>query len=110
MTRLQGSLRRELDIKGQPHVVTLTPEGFKLTEKGRRIGLEISWDDLVSGDAAMAAALNASLEAGARSSRKRKAGTEVKSDQATAAGRQRKREAPAPARPRRSRAVRKVIE
>ena len=61
MTRLEGPLKREIDIRGKAHVVTLTPEGFKLTQKGRRIGLQITWADLVSGDAAMAAALNASL-------------------------------------------------
>lgn len=61
MTRLDGPLKREIDIRGKAHVVTLTPEGFKLTQKGRRIGLQIAWADLVSGDAAMAAALNASL-------------------------------------------------
>lgn len=61
MTKLEGPLRRELSIKGLPHVITLTPDGFKLTQKGRRLGLEIAWTDLVSGDAAMAAALNASL-------------------------------------------------
>ena len=61
MTRLEGPLKREIDIRGKAHVVTLTPQGFKLTQKGRRIGLQLTWADLVSGDAAMAAALNASL-------------------------------------------------
>jgi len=32
-----------------------------LTAKGKRKGLEIQWRDLVSGDAALTAALNASL-------------------------------------------------
>jgi hypothetical protein len=35
---------------------------LKLTEKGRRKGQELSWKDLVSGDAALATALNASTE------------------------------------------------
>ena len=61
MTRLDGPLKREIDIRGNAHVITLTPGGFKLTRKGRRLGLQIAWEDLVSGDAAMAAALNASL-------------------------------------------------
>lgn len=61
MTRLDKSLRRELKIKGQPHVLTIDPAGFKLTRKGRRKGIEIAWKDLASGDAAMAVALNASL-------------------------------------------------
>jgi hypothetical protein len=61
MTRLDKALKRELRIKGQPHVLTIDPAGLRLTKKGRRKGVEIAWSDLVSGDAAMAAALNASL-------------------------------------------------
>lgn len=61
MTRLDGQLKREISIKGKPFVITLTPEGVKLTQKGRRKGLALAWDDLVSGEAAIATALNASL-------------------------------------------------
>lgn len=61
MTRLDKPLKRELRLKKQSYVLTLDPEGFKLTKKGRRKGIEIAWNDLVSGDAAMAVALNASL-------------------------------------------------
>jgi hypothetical protein len=61
MTRLDKPLKRELRIKGKPHVLIIDPEGFRLTKKGRRKGIEITWKDLVSGDAAMAVALNASL-------------------------------------------------
>lgn len=56
-------LRRALRIKGRPYTLTLDADGFKLTEKGRRLGLEIRWEDLVSGEAALATALNASLTA-----------------------------------------------
>ena len=61
MTRLDKPLKRELQIKGKPHVLTIDPEGLRLTKKGRRKGIEIAWKDLVSGDAAMTTALNASL-------------------------------------------------
>ncbi len=61
MTRLDKPLKRELRIKNQPHVLTIDPDGLKLTKKGRRKGIEIEWKHLVSGDAAMAVALNASL-------------------------------------------------
>lgn len=61
MTRLDKPLKRELAIKGKPHVLTLDAKGFKLTKKGRRKGIELTWLDLVSGEAAMAVALNASL-------------------------------------------------
>jgi hypothetical protein len=42
-------------------VLTIDPDGFKLTKKGRRKGIDIKWADLANGDAAMTAALNASL-------------------------------------------------
>jgi hypothetical protein len=65
MTKLEKALKREIDIKGKPYIVTITPEGLKLTEKGKRKGQELVWADLASGDAALATALNASVgEAG----------------------------------------------
>jgi hypothetical protein len=61
MTRLDKPLKREIKIKKQSFVLTIDPTGLKLTKKGRRKGIELAWNDLVSGDAAMAVALNASL-------------------------------------------------
>lgn len=61
-TRLEKSLKRELEIEGNPYMLTIDPDGLKLVEKGRRKGLELAWKDIVSGDAGLAAALNASLE------------------------------------------------
>jgi hypothetical protein len=61
MTRLDKPIKRELRLKGGPHVLTIDPDGLRLTKKGRRKGIEIAWKDLVSGDAAMAVALNASV-------------------------------------------------
>jgi len=60
-TPLDRPLKRELDIGGVKYTLTLTPEGFKLVPKGARKGYEVSWQAVVSGDAALAAALNASL-------------------------------------------------
>jgi hypothetical protein len=60
-TKLEKELRREVDIRGKPYTVTLSPDGVKLTEKGRRKGHELRWEDWASGGAALAAALNASL-------------------------------------------------
>ena len=62
-TKLDGELRRELTIGPDTYTLTLSPTGFVLAVKGRRKGLEIAWADLVSGDAALATALNASLTA-----------------------------------------------
>jgi hypothetical protein len=62
-TKLEKALRREILIGDQPYMVTIDPAGLKIVPKGRRKGLEIAWKDLVSGDAALASALNASLQA-----------------------------------------------
>jgi hypothetical protein len=61
MTKLDKPLKRELRVRKDQFVLTIDPEGFKLTKKGRRKGVAIAWKDLVSGDAAMAVALNASV-------------------------------------------------
>ena len=69
-TKLEGPLRRELAIAGKPYMLTITPDGFMLIPKGKRKGRELAWRDLVSGEAALAVALNASLDASrARSAR-----------------------------------------
>jgi hypothetical protein len=60
-TPLEKTLRRALTIKGGAYILAISPEGLKLTVKGRRKGLELHWEALVSGDAALAVALNASL-------------------------------------------------
>ena len=60
-TLLEKTLKRELSIGGRAYILTISPDGLKLTLKGRRKGLELQWDALVSGDAALAVALNASL-------------------------------------------------
>lgn len=61
-TKLDGPLRRELDVQGRAYTLTVDPDGLRLVPKGRRKGLELRWADLVSGDAALAAALQGSLE------------------------------------------------
>lgn len=68
-TRLDRTLKRELNIEGRPYIVALSPIGMKITQKGRRKGQELRWSDLVSGEAALAVALNASLGAFAQRSR-----------------------------------------
>ena len=61
-TRLEKTIKRELTLKGQPYIVAISPEGLKMTLKGRRKGLELTWEALASGDAALAVALNASVD------------------------------------------------
>ena len=61
-TKLEKPLKRELEIEGKPYMLTIGPEGMKLVPKGKRKGHEIAWKDFVSGQAALATALNASLK------------------------------------------------
>src|SRR5262250_3229335 len=60
-TLLEKTLKRELSVGGRAYILAISPEDLKLTLKGRRKGLELRWDALVSGDAALAVALNASI-------------------------------------------------
>jgi hypothetical protein len=61
-TKLDKSLKRELELEGVSYMIAIAPEGLKITVKGKRKGIELSWKDLISGQAALATALNASLE------------------------------------------------
>jgi hypothetical protein len=61
MTPLDAPLKRQLAIAGIDYTLTLDREGLRLVPKGKRKGLELRWQDLVSGDAALASALQASL-------------------------------------------------
>jgi hypothetical protein len=63
-TKLDSPLKRELTILGKPYTLVISPNGLALTPKGKRKGYELAWADLVSGDAALAVALNASLAHG----------------------------------------------
>lgn len=60
-TTLDKTLRRQITVNGQDYIVAIAPDGLKITLKGKRKGLELSWTALVSGDAALAVALNASI-------------------------------------------------
>jgi len=60
-TKLNAPFKRELDLNGEKYTVTLSPEGLKLVQKGKRKGVELAWQSMVSGEAALATALNASV-------------------------------------------------
>lgn len=59
-TRLDKAIKREIDFNGVPYTVTLSPEGLKIVEKGKRKGREMTWEELMSG--------SVSLEHGLRNS------------------------------------------
>jgi hypothetical protein len=54
-TKLSKQLKREIDVDGKPYMVTLSPEGLKLTEKGKRLGREHSWKALIGSEGGGAA-------------------------------------------------------
>ena len=61
-TVLAKALKRQVAVDGVDYTVAVDPEGIRLTRKGkRRPEVELRWRELLSGEAAMAVALNASL-------------------------------------------------
>ncbi|HUF30440.1 MAG TPA: hypothetical protein VMM77_07210 [Gemmatimonadaceae bacterium] len=46
-TKLEKTVKREIDIDGQPFTVAISPEGLKITQKGFRKGQEVSWKSLL---------------------------------------------------------------
>jgi hypothetical protein len=62
-TKLEKPIKRELEIDGTAYMITISPEGVKVTQKGYRKGQEISWRSIVSGDATLNQQLNASADA-----------------------------------------------
>jgi hypothetical protein len=62
-TPLDRPIKRELEIDGTLYTVTISPDGVKVTEKGKRKGHELTWRDIISGDAALRRDLSLSLGA-----------------------------------------------
>lgn len=48
-TKLDKTIKRELEIDGQAYMIAISPEGLKITQKGHRKGNEVSWRTLLSG-------------------------------------------------------------
>lgn len=61
-TRLDKTIKRELELDGKLYSVSLSPEGVKVVPKGGRRGHEISWAALVTGDVELRRDLNLSLD------------------------------------------------
>ena len=62
-TKLDKAIKRELEIEGKLYTVTISPDGVKVVEKGKRNGHELSWSAIISGDAALTRDLKVSLDA-----------------------------------------------
>jgi hypothetical protein len=61
VTPLDKTLKRAITINGQEYVISLSPETVKISRKGHRLGIELNWADIISGDSALAVALHASI-------------------------------------------------
>ena len=62
-TKLDKTIKRELELDGKTYTIAIAPDGLKITEKGHRKGQEIGWRTIISGDASLNADLNVSVDA-----------------------------------------------
>lgn len=60
-TPLDKPLKREVTVGDTVYTLTIDPEGLRLVQKGKRKGVELTWEGIVGGDAALAVELRASL-------------------------------------------------
>jgi len=59
-TKLDRPLKREITVNEKAFTLTITPDGLKLVEKGRRNGVDIDWKTLVGGEGASGSGSNTS--------------------------------------------------
>jgi hypothetical protein len=52
-TKLNSAFKRELDVNGDKYTLTVSPDGFKLVQKGKRKGVELQWAALADSKHAM---------------------------------------------------------
>lgn len=62
-TKLDKAIKRELDHAGKPYTVTISPEGVKVVEKGKRNGIELSWNQIIGTGAGGSAPAPANVSA-----------------------------------------------
>jgi len=67
-TKLEKSIKREIELDGQAYMVTISPEGVKLTQKGYRKGREMTWRRLWEGGSEEGGAGGGGASGGARGS------------------------------------------
>ena len=48
-TKLEKTIKRELELDGKTYTIAIGPDGLKITEKGHRRGQEMSWRSLIGG-------------------------------------------------------------
>ena len=62
-TKLDKPIKRELEHAGVLYTITISPDGIRAVEKGKRKGRDVSWATIVSGDAELNEALRISVDA-----------------------------------------------
>jgi hypothetical protein len=62
-TKLDKTIKRELEHQGKLYTVTIAPDGVKVVEKGKRNGPHVSWGSIINGDATLSENLNISNDA-----------------------------------------------
>lgn len=62
-TRLDKTIKRELELAGTLYTVTIDADGVRIAPKGSRRAHAITWDTLLSGDAELRRDLNISIDA-----------------------------------------------
>jgi hypothetical protein len=62
-TKLEKTLKREIEIDGKAYMVAISPEGVKVTQKGFRRGPELTWRSIISGEAETTQQLKSSVSA-----------------------------------------------
>ena len=60
-TRLDKTIKRELNLGGKLYTVSVSPQGIKIVPKGGRKGYEVSWEAVLTGEEQLRQDLNASL-------------------------------------------------
>jgi hypothetical protein len=48
-TKLDKTIKRELELDGKTFTIAIGPDGLKITEKGHRKGQELGWRELIGG-------------------------------------------------------------
>jgi len=48
-TKLEKTIKRELELDGKTYTIAIGPDGLKITEKGHRRGQEMGWRSLIGG-------------------------------------------------------------
>ena len=51
-TKLEKTIKRELELDGKTYTIAIGPDGLKITEKGHRRGQEMTWRSLIVGGGA----------------------------------------------------------